>query len=337
MINQRLIAGVFVWLSVVLVVACTRPAGRLNIDISEVPEVHLDYSDYATALFSLDTTRIVDELKKIQPEFGVFLNREITGRADVLPVVNFLSDTSIRSAWKAYNEGFPPQKELVTEIEDVFRHVRYYFPEAPLPHVYFYISGFDYLNRIVLTDEYLLVAVDLYLGPEFSQYRYLGLPVYMIDRFNDLYLIRDVAYEVASQLAGAETAKSNLLRSAIEMGKRLWLCRAFYPEMDLGRLLYYTDEQVEWAMKNEGLVWAFLIENDLLYSTSMLDIRKFTGEGPFTSWFGKESPPRLGWFIGYRMIEKLMEENPSITVDELLSLDAASVLRLSGYKPKLIR
>jgi uncharacterized protein YjaZ len=87
-------------------------------------------------------------------------------------------------------------------------------------------------------------------------------------------------------------------------------------------------------MKNEGHVWAAIIENRMLYSNDGRVVRVFTTDGPFTSEFSKESPPLLGSWIGWQIVRKYMERNTEVSLSQLLQeTDSQKILSMSKYKP----
>jgi hypothetical protein len=51
-----------------------------------------------------------------------------------------------------------------TEIEDVFKHIKYYFPTVKTPKIYTAIGEMDYLNKVIYANDKLIVSLELYLG-----------------------------------------------------------------------------------------------------------------------------------------------------------------------------
>jgi len=51
--------------------------------------------------------------------------------------------------------------------------------------------------------------------------------------------------------------------------------------------------------------------------------------------FSKDSPPRLGEWIGLQIIRSYMQKNPEVTLAMMMQeTDAQNILTLSGYKPE---
>ena len=141
-------------------------------------------------------------------------------------------------------------------------------------------------------------------------------------------------FEIANNEIEYRNVGNDLLDKILNSGKLLWFIYAMMPEVPKTILMDYTNEQLMWTRDNESLVWAFLIENKMLYSTELQPEQKFILDSPFTSYFGDESPPRLGWWIGWQIVRSYMNKNSKINLNELMNnYDAQNILSKSGYKP----
>ena len=84
--------------------------------------------------------------------------------------------------------------------------------------------------------------------------------------------------------------------------------------------------------KNE-LSRSILEKNDLLFSKDEDPIRRLVQEAPFSNPF-KNSPGRIGAFIGWRIIVSYMEKHPEISLNQLMQeTNSRAILDKSGYKP----
>ncbi len=96
----------------------------------------------------------------------------------------------------------------------------------------------------------------------------------------------------------------------------------------------YSEQEYKWCQENESNIWAFMIENDLLYTADFMAVKKFISEGPFTSGFDEASPGRIGVWLGWQIIKKYMQKNPQVKLQQMLNTtDAQSILQNSAYKP----
>ena len=65
-----------------------------------------------------------------------------------------------------------------------------------------------------------------------------------------------------------------------------------------------------------------------------MDIRKFTGEGPFTVPFTNNSPPQIAVWTGWQVVRAYMRNNPTTTLKELMqNNNYQNILRYSRYRP----
>ena len=82
-------------------------------------------------------------------------------------------------------------------------------------------------------------------------------------------------------------------------------------------------------------MWSFFIENKLLFSTDQAAYSKYINDGPTTNGFPKESPAKIGAWIGWRIVNTYMEKSKNINLTDLLrERDAQKILEVSGYKPE---
>jgi hypothetical protein len=324
------------FLFIPVVFSCGSHQDRFNVDVSKIKVEKFNIKRYERALFSVDRDHLKSGLEKLQPEFPMFLDGDLNDTLNLIRISNYLNDTVLTATSKDCEHIFSSLSGLEEELTNAFVHYRYYFPDRPQPAVYTYISGFDYENPVRLYENSLLIALDIYLGAEYHRYKNLGLPQYILHRFTKDNIAGDCMKEMARNESDSRRVGPDLLDLMVNEGKTLWYCKAMIPDIPDSTLLDFSKKQLIWVDENEGNVWAFIIENRMLYSQDMQNIKKLIGEAPFTSFFGDDSPPRLGHYIGWRIIESYMNKNPKITLAELMnSYDAQEVLNNSGYKPGL--
>ena len=133
----------------------------------------------------------------------------------------------------------------------------------------------------------------------------------------------------------ANMNKSDFLSDIIYVGKTIFLTDVLIEGLHDSLKIQYTQKQMEYCDQNEFNVWSYFVAQKLLYTTNQTEIKKFTSEGPFTSAFSKEAPPRIGYWIGWQIVRQYMENNPEITLEQLMEIDdSQQLLSKSKYKPK---
>ena len=332
-LKNQIIGSTFL-LIIYLLSSCQSEKNRLNVDIGQIDIDPVEIKRYEQKLFEIDPANLALELKKIQPEYSVFLNGDLDDTLSLIPLVNYIDDTLLRNVNDDCQHVFPDLSGLEIAFTQALRYYKYYYPKLELSGIYTYISGFDYEHPVQLMDDNILIAIDMYLGKDYFRYKKLGLPAYMLHRFNQYYIVRDCMMELAKKELEYRQVGSTLLDMMVNEGKIIYFSNAMIPSISDSILMNYSGSQMDWAINAEGTVWAFLLENEMLYARDNQAIQKFILESPFTSFFGAESPPRLGWYVGWKIVSAYMQNNPDVELPQLMQeYDAQNILKLSGYKP----
>ncbi|MCD4731114.1 MAG: hypothetical protein K8R74_10960, partial [Bacteroidales bacterium] len=274
------IKGAAFLLIIFLLSSCQSEKNRLNVDISQIDIDPVEIKRYEQKLFDIDPASLALELKKIQPGYKIFLNGDLDDSLSLVPLVNYINDTLLQNLNSDCQTVFPDLTFLETELTEAFRYHAYYYPEIEIPGIYTYVSGLDYEYPVQLGDQDIVIALDMYLGKDYYRYKKLGLPAYMLHRFDKNYILSDCMKELAKNQLRYRNVGAALLDAMINEGKILWYSKAMIPRINDSILLNYTASQMVWAEKAEGLVWSFMLENELLYTKENQPIQKFIHENP---------------------------------------------------------
>jgi uncharacterized protein YjaZ len=118
-------------------------------------------------------------------------------------------------------------------------------------------------------------------------------------------------------------------------GKVLYTLEKLLPELNDTVKFGYSKAQLDWCIKNESKIWSHFIEKKLLFAALRGDSFKYINEGPFTAGFPRESPGKIGVWLGYQIIKKYIDQHPNITLKQLYeNHNAQQILSQSKYKPK---
>jgi hypothetical protein len=315
--------------------SCNWHKERLKVDLSEIKISQVKIHRYDQDLFRIQLNDLKSGLISIQSRYPFFLGTNLDDTAKLSDMRDYLMNPRNIDFYKAVLDKFKDPSQVEKDLTDGFRHVKYYFPGTDLPRVYSYISGGDYENPVQLADSVLLIALDTYLGSDFKPYLSDGLSLYKTQRMTPDHIVPDCMKSFVNRLAPDDMSMNTFLDQIIDAGKRLYLLDAFIPDIAGNLKINYTQEQFSWILKNETHVWSAIIENRMLYSTDAQTLRLFLADGPFTTAFGKESPSRLGEWIGWQIVKSYMNNHPEITLQQMLQKnDAQEILTQSGYKPE---
>jgi len=325
---------VLIVLLVLLFGSCSHN-GKVKNEVRRIPLENISINRYELALFAVDTLRIEDELQKIQNEFEPFLNADLSDARNIAQIQNFISDTTVRNIYRHVNEIFPDLNFLENDLTLAFKHIIYYFPEWVPPRVYSYVSGMYYENPVKYNGRELIIAVDMFLGEDYDMYRKIGIPLYRIKRMTRGHLLARCIEEIVRVEFIERSLHTNMLDKMIEEGIILYLLDRFLPWVSDEYKTGFTKEQLRWCRQNESNMWAYFIENNLLFTSDPMIINRFVNDGPFTAAFHRESPARAALWVGWQITESFMYRNRGFTPSDLiLHRNPGEILKASGYKPR---
>ena len=246
--------------------------------------------------------------------------------------VQKMSDTIQLELNEAVASEFPELKETRQELERLFQHIKYYFPESKLPGVVTLTSEVDYRNQVIWTNEVLLIALDTYLGKDHPLY--VGIQDYIRKNFNKEQIVPDVAAAFAETKVKGPGSRS-FLANMIYYGKILYLKDLLIPfKTDAGKI-GYTQKEIDWAKANEDQIWRYFVEKELLYSSNQQLGPRFLYPAPFSKFYlelDNEAPARLGQYIGWQIVKQYMDKN-EVSLQEMLNADEETIFKNSNYKP----
>ena len=224
---------------------------------------------------------------------------------------------------------FEPVK---ADLELLFKHIKYYFPETKTPKVITIISEMDYTNKAIYADSLVIISLELYLGKNHKFYQF---PNYIKQNFEQKQIMPDIVSSFSSRKIPSVMDK-DLLSQMIYRGKQLYLKDVLLPDYSDAEKMGYTPEQIKWCEENESYMWRYFIEGELLYSADQKLVTRFINPAPFSKFYleiDNESPGQVGAWIGWQMVRSYMENN-KVPVADLLKTDAKEIFSKSKYKPQ---
>ena len=307
---------------------------KFDLDTSELNTQKLEIKAYGQALFEADTTKLKEELMRLQPEFPQFLLADLNNPENIKQIYDFVTDTFLLSLNKQTRKVFPNNNQLEKELLPVFQHFEHFYPAIPLPQAYTYISGVNHEIPVIAGEDAIAIGLDNYLGSETKAYTQLAIPKYLTYGMQPDFIARDLAAAIYDAYLPPQPNASTILDEMVMAGKKLLFIEALVPQVTDEILLFYKPEQLEWAKAHEGEIWAFLVGDQLLYSNNYDLFKKLFADGPFAQDFGAEAPARLGEFMGLQLVRSYAINHLNFCIRKLIEeRDAQTILMEARYKP----
>jgi gliding motility-associated lipoprotein GldB len=291
--------------------------------VEEIP-VALEVDRFDQAFFEANP----NELPNLKAEYPFFFPE---GTPDEV-WIDKMQNNDWRALYAEVQKQFPDFNKQTSEIEELFKHFKYYFPETVMPKIYTVIAEMDYNNKAIYANDKLIIALELYLG---KSHKFYTFPDYIKQNFEARQMMPDIVTSFAMRKIPLPNEKT-LLANMIYYGKELYLKDLMLPNYTDAEKIGYTPEQIVWSQDNESYIWRFFIDENLLFSTDAKLDSRFINLAPFSKFYleiDNESPGRIGQWIGWQIVRSFMENN-EVSFQDMLKMDAKQIFEKSKYKPK---
>jgi len=295
----------------------------------EIAQIVVDVQlDQFHTTFSKATVEQLPELKQSYPQLfpqqypDELWEAKIVGKDTIYAV---LEDAVLKADFN--------YEAIENQVEDVMRHVNYYFPDFETTDIITVLSEVNYRKRVTPTKDYLIIGIDNYLGSDHELYT--GINEYQRDDLNIDQLPADVALSYAYLFTQPSTDRT-LLGSMVYFGKLQYLQSLFAPNITGAQQFETTPEKYDFMVQSENQMWRYFVDKSLLFSTDPKLLSRFILPAPFSKFYlevDQQTPGGVGKFIGYNMVTAFMNNN-EVSIEDMLRMPAQELFEQSGYKPQ---
>ncbi len=312
-----------------------KPAYKAKLDIKVEP-YDLQFDRYEEVLFNLDTANFQQELMKVQDRYPVFLGGDLNDSDAVKYLKDFAIDPFSITLYNKVKATFPDLRQVEHLVEDVLAHFHYYYPDVQLPaKAYTCVTGVTAdVPAVQIFGNDMVISLDWYLDDEVV-YDQIGMPKYMALRRNLQTLSKDVAKELYMNYVYQWRKQGQVIDEMVHSGREDFFVEAMCPTMPDSILFGYSSKQWQWAVENEGAVWADIVGSRRLYDSGLDSYMMFFGDGPFTQAYSNDAPSRLGEFFGLNIIRSFASTHDDFNLSQFMNKnDLQEIFQDSGYKPR---
>lgn len=297
---------------------------------------------FDTALLAIRSDHAKEDVRRLYanyPDFMPVYTEQALGvsaadtayLADALPL--FIHDTlyGFEQTNKFVLSTFADMQSIQKNLNRAFTRLVYLYPELPVPSLYTFVSGFN-ASVLFLDNDDMAVGLDMYLGSDYPYYNQLVYEYQKQTMRPECIPVDLVSAYLFAHFPFMST-KSRLLDNMIYRGKLMYLCATLMdvPEYEV---MGYTKQQWQWCERYERQVWNRMMDKRDLFKTEQLLLTTYLNDAPFTSEISQEAPPRLGTWIGWRILDSYMTHHPETSLQDIIANnDAEQILRDSYYKP----
>lgn len=274
---------------------------------TQVPEVTISRFDTEVAGYSQMTASQRDEFRSRYPEAISFVTAAADGNVD-----SMLMEYAVSNAVTMFGPDISQRFTAEDSINRILGEIRAAMSDK-LPGLRWkdpvgVISTYN--QSVILTDSVSLIGLNHYLGEDYTAYSYF-------DPFQrHLKTQRHLPYDFAEALiANAFPYKPGdtptLLERILYEGALLTAVNEVVPGDDIAESMGYDDDQWQWLNENESNIWKSLIDRDMLFSVDPTLADRMTRPAPKTMAVHPDAPGRAGRYIGYRIVQQWLRNNPN--------------------------
>jgi hypothetical protein len=284
---------------------------------------------------------------KSREQLVAFLTRQPAIRDYILRRSEFPDDSVfIKELYSRFNnphldtllqqtkQVFGDLSSLESEFEQAFKNIAYYYPGFYPPKVQTVISGL-LGNDMLVSDSLIIISLDFYLGNE-GKYR-PKVYDYLMRKYdpNDIVPSCMLIYGIGDRFNKTNPTDKTVLADMVAYGKSFYFAKHMLPCVPDSVFIWYTPEEIKGSRKNEDLIWARFIEDQVLFSTSQQTKKDYLGERPVTIQVGEKCPGRIGQWVGWRIVNRYAETHDFLSLPKLMEIsDAQQFFRESNYRPQ---
>lgn len=256
-----------------------------------------------------------------------------TSRALADSLLVFLKNPYYQSVFDTTVLVYNNVDDINSKLADGFKHYLFYFPQTHIPTIIYYLNG---PRAFTYGDSLLAIGLDNYMGSDFWYYHAVQPPIpqFLIRRLRKEYIVPNAMEVMATNLFPFADDGKKLIDELIYKGKINYLLQHILPQTPDSLISGFSQVELNWLDENETEIWKFYLKNNLLYETDPMVFKKYISDAPNTSGMPPESPGNTGSWLGWKIVQKFMQENPNYTLKSLMQeTDAQKILTLSKYKP----
>lgn len=247
----------------------------------------------------------------------------------------YLNDRTVRHIYRVTDSLFHDLSWLEKELGKAMKRAREVCPEVDYQRFYTLVTADmeNYAERVFCHERDMAISIDCYAMGEAGELQMFGIPAYIERLCTREHIASDCMSAAARNHIELPEGDLTFLDYAVDEGKTLYFLDQVLPDVHDSIKLRYSDEQLHWMEANVENVWGWLIQNQMLYSTDLSQLRNILNDAPKTNAFGEGSAPRTGDYIGWQIVKRYMKKSGATVSQLFAETDSRKILEQSGWRP----
>lgn len=281
-------------------------------------------------LFALETREELQQFLSQNPLYTRSLYRAF---AEDTAFVNHLfyiySHPDSKKFYQEVIESYGDLADLEKQFGEAFARIKEQYPDFKSPKVVATFTGLE--NDVYVSDSVVYIALEAFAGPK-ATYR-PQQPNYILQRYDKEFIVPTVIRFISDKYNRSNEADDSLLGDMMYFGKAFEFTASILPNTKPSVIIAYPDSSMVQVKNAESIIWAHFLDNELLYEKNRRIKERYIGERPNVPEIGPACPGRIGQWLGWQIVQAYREENPDVTLAQLMEkTDIQEILRSSKYR-----
>ena len=294
-------------------------------------KISLTFNHAEDSIYNFEDFEDFDSFTNNNPlisEYFFEINNSVNKKEELFSLINNIYFDSLYYEVKNTFQSFDLKKK---EFENSFARLKTHLPQVSIPQITTIVSGF--YNDVVLSDNNIIIGLDYFLNEE-SKFKPQDIPGFILKRYNPGNLVPITMSVYCSQFNKINPLDNTMISEMLNFGKLYYLLQAIMPCEEPHKLIGYSLEEWDIVNQNEETIYGVFVDRKLFFETNHLTKNKYLSERPKTFEISPSCPGRIGAWLGWRIVESYMQNNPNVSIKELLeNTNNKDIFFQSLYKP----
>lgn len=283
-----------------------------------------------------DVTKAHQFLKKYPSFTQLMLKRSLPSQ-DILEdmLVKMANDPQNQELLIACQQDYQDFSDVERKLLSNFKHIKYYYPDFNINEVNTFSGGLTSGYDLVINEQSLFIGIDHFL---IDKEKFRPNPQIFHNYILKFYNRENIAIKVSQLLSQKYNAydgkDQSLLANIIFYGKAYFFVKSMNPTEKNPLIIEYSEKEWNAAEENDHIIWDHFVKKELFYTKDKKLISKYVDPRPTTGEVAEACPGRIGQWLGFKIVESYMKNNPDVSLQDLMvETDSRTILHKSKYKP----
>lgn len=223
-------------------------------------------------------------------------------------------------------------KDVETDYNTAFANLKHYYPNAKVPRVMTFITGFTF--DVSMADSSLIIlGLESFMGGK-GHYLPPIMPMYMLKRMKRNTIVPLTVLGISNKYNKRDILDNSMAADMIHWGKAYYFMERLLPCVDDSTIIGFTPEQMAYVKSNEKQIYGQFIERKLMFMTSHIDKRRYVDERPTVPEINEKCPGRIARYLGWQMVRAYAKSTGKSLQEIMAEPSAQIILNKSQYKPE---